>query len=233
MGKTYPIQYVGHGDFVETSAGEWYMVMLAVRPLDGYTTMGRETFLAKVDWEDGWPVVNPGSGVLTDEVRVWLKEWNPLTDPKSYTNRREAEGLPRNAFPGSSRVYDFKKQTGLGDEFLFLRSCPQGMYRLEPGQGLCLKGQKVTLKEQGSPSYIGIRQQHHRFRIQANGPSSYGDDIPRFLNEMWAGISGQASHWFRAMNTICGWRQTGVALLYICVKRVRIIASPEQIVQDI
>ncbi len=178
LGKTYPIQYVGHGDFVETSAGEWYMVMLAVRPLDGYTTMGRETFLAKVDWEDGWPVVNPGSGVLTDEVRVWLKEWNPLTDPKSYTNRREAEGLPRNAFPGSSRVYDFKKQTGLGDEFLFLRSCPQGMYRLEPGQGLCLKGQKVTLKEQGSPSYIGIRQQHHRFRIQAAlGTESLGGDI--------------------------------------------------------
>lgn len=34
--------------------------------------------------------------------------------------------------------------------------------------------------------------------ICANGPSSYGDDIPRFLNEMWAGISGQEEFLERA-----------------------------------
>lgn len=48
LGKKYPIRYVGHGDMIETPEGSWYMVMLAVRPKEGYTTMGRETFLAKV-----------------------------------------------------------------------------------------------------------------------------------------------------------------------------------------
>ena len=75
LGQEYPIKYVGHADLVETSGGEWYMVMLAVRPLEGYTTMGRETFLAKVVWEKGWPVVNPGVGMLTDQVQIDLPEW--------------------------------------------------------------------------------------------------------------------------------------------------------------
>ncbi len=55
LGQAYPVKYVGHGDLFETPAGEWYMTMLAVRPLEGYTTMGRETFLAKVTWENNWP----------------------------------------------------------------------------------------------------------------------------------------------------------------------------------
>ena len=40
--------------------GSWYMVLLASRPCDGCTGLGRETFLAQVDWENGWPVVNKG-----------------------------------------------------------------------------------------------------------------------------------------------------------------------------
>ena len=43
---------MGHADLVKTINDEWYMVMLAVRPLEGYTTMGRETFLARVEWEN-------------------------------------------------------------------------------------------------------------------------------------------------------------------------------------
>lgn len=167
LGQRCPIQYVGHADLIETPAGEWFMVMLAVRPLEGCTTMGRETFLAKVDWEDGWPVVNPGIGMLTEEVEIHLPEWNPLTDPESYTSRRRAEGKVANAIPGSSRCYDFTKQTALGDEFLFLRNYPEDMYRIESGTGLRLKAQKTTLKEPASPSYIALRQQHHHFQAEA------------------------------------------------------------------
>ena len=64
LGKHYPVTCVGHGDLVEDHQGNWYMVLLACRPKDGYTLKGRETFLAKVVWEDGWPVVNPGIGHL-------------------------------------------------------------------------------------------------------------------------------------------------------------------------
>ncbi len=65
LGKRYPICNVGHADLVELSDGSWYMVMLASRLLGGsHKLLGRETFLAQVSWEDGWPVVNPGKGIV-------------------------------------------------------------------------------------------------------------------------------------------------------------------------
>jgi alpha-N-arabinofuranosidase len=53
---------------VEAGDGSWWAVALAMRTRwadDGYHyPMGRETFLAEVVWEDGWPVLNPGIGAL-------------------------------------------------------------------------------------------------------------------------------------------------------------------------
>lgn len=154
LGRDYPIKYVGHSDLIETPAGEWYMVMLAVRPLECYTTMGRETFLARVVWENDWPVVNPGVGLLTDEVEINLPEWDPAKDATFDTSA--------NCVPGSSRTYDFAEVGKLGDEFLFLRNPGEGMYALD-GEGLKLSFRRETLKEKASPSYIAVRQQHHCF----------------------------------------------------------------------
>lgn len=161
LGWAYPIKYVGHADLVETPEGDWYMVMLAVRPLDGYTTMGRETFLAKVTWENDWPVVNPGVGMLTDEVEINLEEWNPLTDENSYTNRNGRKSV----LPGVGRQYDFCRMERLGDEFIMLRNPAGNMARLENMEGLQLTFGKVGMTEEASPSYVGIRQQHHRFMV--------------------------------------------------------------------
>ncbi len=163
LGWAYPIKYVGHADLIETPAGEWYMTMLAVRPIEGYTTMGRETFLAKVEWQNGWPVVNPGVGILTDTVEINLPEWLPEEDETSYTYRTKG----KNCVPGSNRTYDFTTMEQLGDEFLFLRNPDENMYHLESTKGLCLRFGSVTLKEQASPSYIAIRQQHHHFEVAA------------------------------------------------------------------
>lgn len=48
---------------MQTASGEWAAVYLAVRP-GGFTpsfhVLGRETFLAGVDWVDGWPVFGEG-----------------------------------------------------------------------------------------------------------------------------------------------------------------------------
>lgn len=55
-----PIQNTGHADLVESPDGSWWMVLLGVRPRGaspGYHVLGRETFLAPVEWVDGWPVV--------------------------------------------------------------------------------------------------------------------------------------------------------------------------------
>ncbi len=52
------LQRAGHGDLVETKEGEWYVVHLCSRPLTPQqqrSTMGRETAIQKVQWDDqGW-----------------------------------------------------------------------------------------------------------------------------------------------------------------------------------
>ncbi|GAA1056882.1 glycoside hydrolase 43 family protein [Agromyces luteolus] len=56
-----PVQNVGHADLVECSDGSWAMAYLGVRPRGtspGFHVNGRETFVAGIDWRDGWPVVD-------------------------------------------------------------------------------------------------------------------------------------------------------------------------------
>jgi len=58
------IRQTGHMDMVEGIDGQWWAVFLAVRPVhveDGdvrLSQLGRETFLAPVEWHNDWPVVN-------------------------------------------------------------------------------------------------------------------------------------------------------------------------------
>ena len=65
----------GHGDLVEDQNGNWYVVMLATRRCKNHGSMGRETFLAKVVWQDGWPVIAAGTGRLEKTLEVPLKEY--------------------------------------------------------------------------------------------------------------------------------------------------------------
>lgn len=64
-----PIQRAGHGMLVETQKGDWWCVYLCARPNTGnFTTIGRETALDKVEWnEDGWFVINGGHPSLEAE----------------------------------------------------------------------------------------------------------------------------------------------------------------------
>lgn len=57
-----PVQNTGHADLVRASDGSWRMVLLGVRPrggFPGYHVLGRETFLTRVTWQDGWPIPEP------------------------------------------------------------------------------------------------------------------------------------------------------------------------------
>lgn len=68
MGLSAGIINVGHADIVCTSDNKWWMCCLASRPYGEpgkrVSNMGRETFLAPVKWEDGWPVVSWETGKL-------------------------------------------------------------------------------------------------------------------------------------------------------------------------
>jgi len=52
-----PLQKAGHGELVQTPAGEWYIAHLCSRPItpERRCILGRETAIQKVEWsEDGW-----------------------------------------------------------------------------------------------------------------------------------------------------------------------------------
>ena len=85
LGSQYPVTCVGHGDLVADAEGNWYMVMLGMRSCGGHTLMGRETFLARVEWQNGWPVVNPGIGKLEETFPVPLPEERTAETPLVYT----------------------------------------------------------------------------------------------------------------------------------------------------
>ena len=60
-GRKNPVTTTGHADFTETPDVKWYAVFPGCRPYEGdFYNTGRETFVAPVEWKDGWPVINPG-----------------------------------------------------------------------------------------------------------------------------------------------------------------------------
>jgi xylan 1,4-beta-xylosidase len=72
LGLSHPVIAAGHADLIEAADGTWWSVSLAIRPRpdahgNRHANLGRETFLASVSWEEGWPVVNPGYGALRRE----------------------------------------------------------------------------------------------------------------------------------------------------------------------
>lgn len=75
LGEAYPVSAVGHADLVDDGNGNWYAVCLAMRKCDGVTNTGRETFLCRVTWEDGWPVFNAGEGRLLGKGSLPLEEY--------------------------------------------------------------------------------------------------------------------------------------------------------------
>lgn len=63
--KRHPIQAVGHADLIRDESGMWWAVFLGIRvkPRPLLHHLGRETFLAPVEWKDEWPVIGDGGSV--------------------------------------------------------------------------------------------------------------------------------------------------------------------------
>lgn len=73
----FPLQKQGHGQIVETAEGEWYYASLVSRPwwhdwdtrhgVRGWSTLGRETSIQKVEWDsEGWPRIVGGQAGQVD-----------------------------------------------------------------------------------------------------------------------------------------------------------------------
>nr|WP_277605494.1 glycoside hydrolase family 43 protein [Glycomyces sp. L485] len=102
----HPVQNTGHADLVQTEDGDWAAVYLAVRPkgfTPGFHVLGRETFLAGVEWVDGWPVfdedrhtVPMADTAFTDEFtapRLDARWVVPGGEPEAVAVRRSGGGL--------------------------------------------------------------------------------------------------------------------------------------------
>jgi xylan 1,4-beta-xylosidase len=144
LGHDFPIGCVGHADLVETQNGEWWMVLLGVRPYGDFDyNLGRETFLSPVTWEESWPVVNPGFGQITFTGKVpQLKEF-PIKKSASLTQ------------------FDDKK---LGFEWNSIRTPREEFWSLTDRPGwlrLKLRPEKVTEKK--CPSIICRRVTEFKF----------------------------------------------------------------------
>ncbi len=149
LGRDYPIVNVGHGELIETQHGDWWMLCLASRPHGGYyRNLGRETFLVPVRWEQEWPVVSPGKGVIEAVA--------------------DAPNLPETRWPELPARDDFDEPQ-LSMIWNFLRT-PRGDYWSltdNPGS-LRLRLKAASIAEVANPAFVGRRQQHMSFRAAAS-----------------------------------------------------------------
>jgi alpha-N-arabinofuranosidase len=146
LGIGIDITTIGHTDLVETQNGEWWAVMLGVRPVEGnYRNLGRETFLTPVKWEGTTPVFNPGTG------RVLMRDRRP--------------DLPWSPFP-EAREKDEFNDTLLQWQWNFLRTPVEKWYSLTEKPGwLTINLRPENTKEIANPSLIARRQQHHQCTV--------------------------------------------------------------------
>lgn len=76
------LKKAGHADLVETEDGDWYMVHLCSRPLDGCSVLGRETAIQKVSWdEDGWLRMEGGCEPKVQVTAPMGPEFTPACPP--------------------------------------------------------------------------------------------------------------------------------------------------------
>jgi beta-xylosidase len=139
-----PIQNTGHADLVEAPDGSWWMVLLGTRPAGttpGFHVLGRETFLAPIEWVDEWPVVGD---LLLDMPR------RP-PGPRGAPSQRGRENFD------SAR---------LDAPWIGVRRSPLMFSSLAQRPGwLTVRGEQDTLDD-CYPAMVARRQQHHRCRIR-------------------------------------------------------------------
>lgn len=147
------IQCIGHGDLVQDHRGAWWMVCLGVRTI-GYPhahTLGRETFLAPVRWEDGWPLAGDTSQSRHGKVLPVM----------------EAALPPAHPWPPAEARDDFDRPD-LDLAWNVLRYPDPGTWSLTERPGfLRLHGLAVGLDDHGSPAWVGRRQRDHCCTVTA------------------------------------------------------------------
>ncbi|MHA6534006.1 glycoside hydrolase family 43 protein [Paenibacillus sp. BAC0078] len=147
----HPIQYLGHADLIEGPGGQWWAVFLGVRPGEkGFSVLGRETFLAPVNWtEDGWPMIDNNEGTVKLEMNAGSVS---VSEPGlEYEAGAVTESVSKYDFDAAALPYDLT----------FVRNPAEGSWSLTERPGwLALYGQAAGPGDVGSMAFVGRRQQH-------------------------------------------------------------------------
>jgi alpha-N-arabinofuranosidase len=143
------ITSTGHADFVETESGDWWAVFLGCRPYEGdYYNTGRETFLAPVRWQNGWPIINP------DHEEVQYHYSFPLKPSQARVD------IPHR---GNFKYRDEFETERLNHNWVFLRTPREKWYDLKSRKGfLSMQLRPESCAGNANPSFLGHRQQHLR-----------------------------------------------------------------------
>jgi alpha-N-arabinofuranosidase len=148
--RAHPVTSTGHADFVDTKTGDWWAVFLGCRPYppveEGFYNTGRETFMAPVRWENGWPVVNPGHETVQYSYPL------PVLEPGM---------VPAQSYSGNYAFRDEFNAPALRGDFEFLRTPREKWYSLTDRSGFCsVRVRPQTCSEPVNPAFIGLRQSH-------------------------------------------------------------------------
>jgi alpha-N-arabinofuranosidase len=161
LGLHHPVVGAGHADLVEAADGSWWAVLLAIRTRwadDGYHyVLGRESWLAEVTWEDGWPVLNPGIGALRED--------QPGLPADPEARRAPAVGA---LDVSSSPARDDFDADRLAPAWSYLRTPAPKLLSLTERPGwLALHPQPASLTDVGSPAFIARPQDAWDFTATA------------------------------------------------------------------
>ncbi|MCM1252111.1 MAG: family 43 glycosylhydrolase [Clostridium sp.] len=156
MDEKAAIQRCGHGKPVCTQNGEWYMVYLCGRRVEGsYSILGRETALDPVTWTaDGWPIVNRLQGPSVLQIMPNLPVWQ---------NGTRGEGK---AYAAGTDISDAAFENGLPKDFVTPRPPEADGVRVQDGK-LILKGSRAPLSNVAARNILVRRQSAFCFKAEA------------------------------------------------------------------
>ena len=141
-GQGSQIQGTGHGDFVQATDGSWWVVFLAYRNYVGsYHHIGRETFIAPVEWKEGeWPIVNGGNPI------------EPIMKVPNVPEKKPKQKRDPKIDPTSP-------------EWVYIQNPIQENYKFENGK-LTLTASNNTLSSNNRPTFYGRRQEAASFELE-------------------------------------------------------------------
>ena len=140
------VHATGHADLIKDMAGNWWMLHLGIRYKPA-PNLGRETFLAPVEWIDDWPVVNAGKAIS--------RTMTSALKPDPHIIRKQP-------------IRDEFKGTKLSLEWNFLRNPELGSWSLSnPTDSLTLRSTGHNLASKQSVAFVGRRLRSKQCRFAA------------------------------------------------------------------